>query len=227
MEINRLKIFTIFIIFININQVYVFSQDCPPGINWVGATQSEASFSFGLLGGKGTVNYQKISLGNGDYAVKMDWNSMSNSTDFLSNSTMKKFLERQAVENCITGPDFEYTCHVKVYYTTTCYKKIRYLLKVTQVNSWDCCTDGVPPSLSLYNGQYVWPVYKTIECGQKCCMRDYTCKRVYDTIKERWVTDVSAPVAVDITTCGPPTISNCHIEGVPDEEPCESDCNSW
>lgn len=91
MEINRLKIFTIFIIFININQVYVFSQDCPPGINWVGATQSEASFSFGLLGGKGTVNYQKISLGNGDYAVKMDWNSMSNSTDFLSNSTMKNF----------------------------------------------------------------------------------------------------------------------------------------
>jgi hypothetical protein len=73
----------------------IWSQNCPNGSGtW---NSANAVYGYDIYGNYGDVNIYYRSSGL-DYEVKIDWNSLNNESNLLSDSTMMKILEVDVVD---------------------------------------------------------------------------------------------------------------------------------
>ncbi len=183
----------------------IWSQNCPNGSGtW---NSANAVYGYDIYGNYGDVNIYYRSSGL-DYEVKIDWNSLNNELNLLSDSTMMKILEIEAVKKAVplvTG----YTCKVRVYFEKSCQAKIRSIIKVDQ-SSEVCCADGMNSSNYVYsrviNGvlhNFV-DVYQYLNCGTKCCYREYDVGVGKHLNTGKLVVGVSPyPITYTVNSCSP------------------------
>ena len=219
---KKLNLYLLLIILAN----YAYSQDCP---QYTGSWQNnQADYGYDSYGNYGTVNYNYYSAG-GDYNIKINWSTLVTDSGFLSDSTIMKFLEIKAIEASV--PRIKgYNCKARVYFEKSCQAKIRSIIKVDQ-SSEVCCAEGMNSSNYVYsrviNGvlhKFV-DVYQYLNCGTKCCYREYDVTVGYDDLYEIYYYSISEPITYSVNTCNPiSAYTDCLDPNIP--VPCiSSDCD--
>ena len=145
------------------------------------------------------------SIGGNTYEIRINWSTLTNISEFLSDSTMMKILEVKAVKSSIPQID-KYTGKVRVYYEKECKAKIRSIIRVDQ-SAEVCCPEGMNVLEKIYtrmiNGQtYSFvDVSQYLSCGTKCCYREYNVTCNYDDVYNFFVYDVSVPTTYSVNSC--------------------------
>lgn len=116
----------------------IYAQDCPTGGGpWSSQSTSYDDRYFNYA----TVGYDYRSIGGNTYEIRINWSTLTNISEFLSDSTMMKILEVKAVKSSIPQID-KYTGKVRVYYEKECKAKIRSIIRVDQ-SAEVCCPEGM------------------------------------------------------------------------------------
>ena len=184
-----MKIFII-IIFIFFGFNIVFAQnDCPPTINdsdWEEGTGITFEPIPMDVWGRVDAKYREIS--NGQYEVKIDWNTLSNNHRYGITDNEFKQMMYKAVMTAIAGDNnlcgenpgtllfvFYEETHCKL--TKHCNLKVDYNQEVLCEDSgWP----GPDPVFFEYQNEKYYRTYTQIDCGLQCCKYNYTVECVFD-----------------------------------------------
>jgi hypothetical protein len=208
------------------NTLYLQSE-CPPsgGGSW---TNGSAENTFLFYGDQGSVNYQyRMTYGNNtEYDLQIDWTSMVNTSEFMSDEVLKKMLIEKAMLEIanLNKDDHDWEGSITFYYETDCTVQQKVAFNLITETEFGCCDDGGDPTRSwlrilrdqedviIENTLYL---YKTIVCGQKCCKKTYYLGITYNSEAEEWQAYFidNTPIAYEVTGC------DCEIEYIDCEPP--------
>lgn len=224
-----------------------FNYNCPESLNNLSnnnsvthsfnSSGSSGSSGYGKqddLGGYGTAEFKSIRLPN-SYIIdlKLDYNSFSfqNNTDFVSNSALKKILERDAVRKVLESSTYEFGIYsINVYFITKCKKKVKRVIRADVVNSIICPENCTELTWDEINQVWLYPEYKYVECAEdfKCCRRTYICNKIPSSSSQGYkILITSYPSSSEtVTDCSSFSESDCGMPGqtLPIVIPCEGDC---
>jgi len=189
--------------------------DCPEGGGeWSSKTES---YSFGQYGGGGEVNVQYRESG-GNYEMKIDWNSLVNNDDVVSDEVLKKILQERAALSMdnTQGPKIFV---VKVFYIRECKATVKLVIELNRGYEIVCCDVGVSSYwYEHYDGQE-WHslknITKEVTCDYKCCERAYYCERVWDEDNEEWRTNIYSMHTWTEKACDPTSPYTDCVTGEP------------
>ncbi len=213
-----IKILAVFLVSFLFTQFSSNAQiDCPS--NTFGWTSDNESYHFGRYGGGGSVDYEYKQIASDDYQVKIDWSSLVNDDDVVSDDVLKKILEREIVK-WMDHSQQEGTFQVSVYYITECTATVKLVLELERETELHCCNEGMPVDYYEYiddqnDFHILYDIKKQITCGYKCCKRVYDCSRVYDDFYDIWRSEINGVSTVSVTNCG----------GLTDYEDCKTGGN--
>jgi hypothetical protein len=174
------------------------------------------------------VNYQH-GINNGEYQIIMDWSTLHNGSDYIEDNILKKFLERIAVEDIVPKIPGTFSCDVNVYFSSTCYAKVKLAVHLDRNTQIACCSPNMDLADQIKskweNGEehFYYNYTQRIACGTKCCKRVYHCERVQDPANN-WSTKVFDPVVYTVSSCSGPTSYIDCITGLPIECDTSDEC---
>lgn len=195
-----------------VNLLAQSDPDCPGGSS-VAWNPSEVSYS-NYYGLGGSVQYKAREV-NGQIQAVMDWSTLNNQSDHLSDDALKRLLEESAVLYALKSgspeaPHFEFSKDIKVYYKRPCLMMTCITMKLSEDASLDCCDPGGTNDgeiqTKIENGQTVRysKRCKPVIWGYKCCARNYHCYSTFDQFigtQGDWVWAADAPTTLSIAPC--------------------------
>jgi len=185
--------------------------DCPPTGegDWISGLAVTDCFLGGSgygPGGSVQFYYRQISSNPNIFQVKMDWSTLVNSSDFITNSVLKKLLEVAAVMSIIPRTPYNET-YIYVYFVKECKATVKAVIELEKDAEVVCSDPGVTYCQEWYsklqNGinHSFYNIYQIVVCGYKCCARRYKCTVLYDNLKYTYVPSIQEVTTITISDC--------------------------
>ncbi len=214
----------------SINNFLYAQSECPPdnGNPWSDGTGSYHISNYGYMG---TVAYKYRDNGSGDKEVVIDWTTLNNTSQFISDEILKIMLEQDIVKSFMEHTNLALT-NVAVYHSKECKVDQSIVYNLTVSQEFDCCDVGGGQATNdwfkwLSEGNTVtnrlYKETKQVTCGHKCCKRSYYIRSYYDNVYFRWSAEIESVLVTTISDCDcTTTYYDCSTGNV---VPCTGDCD--
>jgi len=213
------------------NNSTIFCQGCPQGSeNW-----QTSSYYCDILyyNASATVNYSYNNTGSGGTNFKIDWSSLNvQNASTTKTSAWKKMIEQNLVESLVVAncPHIDgYQWIVNIYYERKCSTTTKFVYDLDVTTQVICCSNPAI-SQSIYDTfkdgvlHKVYNIYKDVECGTKCCRRQYTCTIHHDNVYDFWGASIDQILTYSETNCSGNSSNIDCVTGNP--TPCnDGSCN--
>jgi hypothetical protein len=213
------------------NSVYA-QIECPTyeGYSWSNSTQF--MYGMGRYGFQGGVNVQYGTGSSNEFSIKIDWPSLVNTSDFMSDEVLKNLLWEEAAKSVVDGYQAPWEGDITVYYVTECKVEQKVAIDIEIENEFmDCDEGGGTQTLNWYTWldaqtgitHRLYNETKLVTCGYKCCARIYHVEVEYNSVDEEWQAIINdPPTIITVSDCDPIKVFYDCVTG--DPVPCTGGC---